>query len=460
MATQITRLTNEKQLPKEVFTKKLQLASTIYDFTEESKDQKAKAERLEAIQDLKDMLNEPKYLNSFFIPHIELVFEMIQKCLFRPLIIHVKQKSEIELGKEEDEVYRDPAWQNYQGVYEILLKIVINDSIDVKNLKMLVNINFIHNFIELLNSEEMREREYVKTILHRLYAKIIPRRKIIRKAMTDILLTMVHEDVKFNGANELLEIWSSLIGGFAVPLRAEHVKFFEDIIVPLHKVHNSQVFHEKLQRCSVLYIGKDPELAFRLLKGILRYWPFGNSIKESLFIDEVNYILEFYEVNGIEDLVPALLKRIFLCISGPHLQVSDRAMLFFEKEYFLTIIRSHKDIAFPLFVPTVSDLAETHWYKIIQDSFIVIKNTLKEIDSSLFDKVLSENSRIENFQNSMHNNQSRNDQENKWFKILKLAKKLEPSLQEPVLPYIDTHVVGLNNRNGATIHSNLLIPPT
>lgn len=460
MSTNITRLTTEKQLPKEAFIRKLQLSSTSYDFSDDSKDQKAKLERLEAIQELKDMLNEVKYLNMFFIPHIELVFEMIQKCLFRPLIVVKRQKSEsTESGKEEDEVYRDPAWTHYQGIYEIFLKIVINDSTDVKNLKMLVNISFIHNLIELLNSEESREREYVKTILHRLYAKILPRRKIIRKAMYEIFLAMIHEDKKFNGANELLEILSSLISGFAVPLREEHVSFFKTIIIPLHKVHNSQMFHEKLQRCAVLFIGKDLNLIPDLLKGLIRYWPFGNSIKESLFIDELNYILECYEVPEIEEMVPAIMKRIFLCISGPHLQVSDRSMLFFEKEYFLNLIRNYKHIAFPLFVPTVVELSETHWYKIIQDSFIVIKSALKEIDSALFEKVLAENLKCENPYASMHNSDSRIEAERKWARILYTARRAEPGIIDPVLPYTDHHVVGLNNRNGLEVKSNLLIPP-
>jgi hypothetical protein len=41
---------------------------------------------------------------------------------------------------------------------------------------------------------------------------------------------------KFNGAAELLDILASIISGFAVPLRDEHVIFFQNVIIPLHKV--------------------------------------------------------------------------------------------------------------------------------------------------------------------------------------------------------------------------------
>jgi serine/threonine-protein phosphatase 2A regulatory subunit B' len=40
-------------------------------------------------------------------------------------------------------------------------------------------------FLQLFDSEEPREREYLKNILHRLYAKLVPRRKMIRKAIND-----------------------------------------------------------------------------------------------------------------------------------------------------------------------------------------------------------------------------------------------------------------------------------
>lgn len=107
---------------------------------------------------------------------------------------------------------------------------------DVKALKVFITHSFIQEFLELFDSEEPREREYLKNILHRLYAKLVPRRKMIRKAITDCFHTLIHESYKFNGAAELLDILASIISGFAVPLRDEHVVFFKTVIIPLHKV--------------------------------------------------------------------------------------------------------------------------------------------------------------------------------------------------------------------------------
>ena len=59
---------------------------------------------------------------------------------------------------------------------------------------------------------------------------------MIRKAMNETFYALIHEQHKFNGAAELLDILAAIISGFAVPLREEHVLFFKSVIVLLHKV--------------------------------------------------------------------------------------------------------------------------------------------------------------------------------------------------------------------------------
>jgi len=62
--------------------------------------------------------------------------------------------------------------------------------------------------------------------------------------MNDSFYTLIHETYKFNGASELLDILASIISGFAIPLRDEHLIFFKTVIIPLHKVQTSQYYHE------------------------------------------------------------------------------------------------------------------------------------------------------------------------------------------------------------------------
>lgn len=115
---------------------------------------------------------------------------------------------------------------------------------------------FILSLLSLFDSTEPREREYVKNLYHRLYGKLMVKRKTFRKTIGFILSTLVHENYLFHGMPELLDLLASIISGFAVPLREEHISFFKQTFIPLHKVQTSNLFHEQLQRCTMLFLTK------------------------------------------------------------------------------------------------------------------------------------------------------------------------------------------------------------
>lgn len=118
------------------------------------------------------MLSDQKNVATLIIPQLDEVMQMIQRNIFRPLP-NVK-KSNLGMSEtgieQEDEV--DPAWPHLQGIYEFFLQLVINEAVDVKSLKVYVTPQFVQEFLELFDSEESVERDYLKNILHKLYAKV------------------------------------------------------------------------------------------------------------------------------------------------------------------------------------------------------------------------------------------------------------------------------------------------
>ncbi len=98
--------------------------------------------------------------------------QMIEKNIFRPLPnVNKKNLGFSETGIEQEEEI-DPAWPHLQGIYEFFLQLVINEAVDVKSLKVYVTPQFVQEFLELFDSEESVERDYLKNILHKLYAKV------------------------------------------------------------------------------------------------------------------------------------------------------------------------------------------------------------------------------------------------------------------------------------------------
>ena len=81
------------------------------------------------------------------IPHLEIVIEMIEKNIFRPLPIIHKASAPGEMGMEEEEVIIDPSWPHLQPIYEFFLQLIVNDAADVKSLKVYITHTFIQEVI-------------------------------------------------------------------------------------------------------------------------------------------------------------------------------------------------------------------------------------------------------------------------------------------------------------------------
>jgi serine/threonine-protein phosphatase 2A regulatory subunit B' len=133
--------------------KKINLAKTTYDYSDENKDTKQKSERIAAINELIEMLNDQRLVTSLFIPHIDIVMEMITKNIFRPLPSLKKNNINLgmsETGVETEEQESDPSWPHIRGIYEIFLQLIVNEACDVKTFKSYITNNFISEVIYLI----------------------------------------------------------------------------------------------------------------------------------------------------------------------------------------------------------------------------------------------------------------------------------------------------------------------
>ena len=353
----------------------------------------------------------------------------------------------------EESLY-DPSWPHFQPVYQLFLQLICNDAVDVKRLKTYISHRFVQQFLDLLYSEETTEREYLKNILHRLYAKLVPRRKMIRNAITNTFYTLIHENYNFIGAAELLDIFASIISGYAVPLRDEHAYFFKTVIIPLHKVQTCPKFHNELLRCSMLFVSKDPNLAFSLIEGLLKYWPFASCGKEILFLDELVEVLDVCDIAKLEPYIDKLFKRLIKCIASPHIQVSNRSISFFENDFFLSILKKYKSKLFPILVPVIYQLAENYWHELLRNSLGELRNILRDVDPTLYGQYMNqkESSFIYLIQDPSTIKKERKATDQKWANLESKARNMSKNLQFDI-PYQDYHIVGEHNGlyNGSVV---------
>ena len=156
------------------------------------------------------------------------VFLMTEKVCLRILPAITYEKSPAFETEEDDEQFQDPAWDHLELAYTFFMKFLNLTDLKTNEAKNYINTEFLHSVIELFDSKDQRERDFIKTIVHRIYGKFIPLRPQIRRMIHHVFYEAIYEKEQRNGIGEMLEIIGSIINGFAVPVKMEHKLFLEN----------------------------------------------------------------------------------------------------------------------------------------------------------------------------------------------------------------------------------------
>ncbi|CAH1766886.1 9112_t:CDS:10 [Entrophospora sp. SA101] len=368
---------------QELFLRKLNQCSVIFDFNDASADLKGKeikrstlAELLEYISTNRGVITEPIYPE---------VVSMFAVNLFRTIPPQVNPIGDA-FDPEEDEPVLELAWPHLQIVYEFFLRFIESPDFNTNIAKKYIDPQFILQLLELFDSEDPRERDFLKTTLHRIYGKFLNLRAFIRRSINNVFFQFIYETERHNGIAELLEILGSIINGFALPLKEEHKTFLTKVLIPLHKVKSLILYHPQLAYCVVQFLEKDPALTEEVICGLLRYWPKVNSPKEVMFLNEIEEILDVIEPQEFVKIQVPLFQQVARCVSSPHFQVAERALYYWNNEYIVNLIGDNVNIILPVMFPSLYQNSKAHWNRTIHG---LVYNALKlfmEINPALFDE--------------------------------------------------------------------------
>ena len=318
-----------------LFVQKLTMCEQGFTFTGDVPDSVSKDmhTKRQTLLELVDYVNTAQQVAEVFTDDIQAcVVRMVSANIFRSL-----PAMEQGYDAEQDEPTYEASWPHLQVVYEFLLRFVISNQVSSKHAKKHINHAFCCSLVELFDSEDPRERDYLKTILHRIYGKFMAHRAFIRRTIRDTFFSFVYETDRFNGIGELLEILGSIINGFALPLKKEHVHFLHKALIPLHKPQCIGLYHQQLVYCVTQYMEKDKSMCEPIVRGLIKYWPWTSTNKVVLFIHELEEILELAHPGVLDTLGKTCLKLIMetisRCIASPHFQIAERMLFLWNNQY-------------------------------------------------------------------------------------------------------------------------------
>uniref|UniRef100_A0A8K9UE17 Serine/threonine protein phosphatase 2A regulatory subunit n=1 Tax=Oncorhynchus mykiss TaxID=8022 RepID=A0A8K9UE17_ONCMY len=386
---------------EKLFVQKLRQCCVLFDFLSDPlsdlkwKEVKraALSEMVEYITHNRNVITEPIY------PEVVHVFAV---NMFRTLPPS-SNPTGAEFDPEEDEPTLEAAWPHLQLVYEFFLRFLESPDFQPNIAKKYIDQKFVMQLLDLFDSEDPRERDFLKTTLHRIYGKFLGLRAYIRKHINNIFYRFIYETEHHNGIAELLEILGSIINGFALPLKEEHKIFLLKVLLPLHKVKSLSVYHPQVSSCVVM--------------ALLKYWPKTHSPKEVMFLNELEEILDVIEPSEFVKVMEPLFRQLAKCVSSPHFQVAERALYYWNNEYIMSLISDNAAKILPIMFPALYRNSKTHWNKTIHG---LIYNALKlfmEMNQKLFDDCTQQFRAEKNKEKAKSK-----DREEAWIKIENLAK--------------------------------------
>ncbi|KAD3641134.1 hypothetical protein E3N88_30358 [Mikania micrantha] len=160
---------SEKQ---NLFIRKLTLCSVVFDFTDPTKNLKEKEIKQQTLGELVDYVSSAN--GKFQETVMQEIVKMVSVNIFRRLTPQPRDNKVLEtFDGEEEEPCMDPAWPHLHLVYEFILRFVASPETDPKIAKRYIDQAFVLKWLDLFDSEDPREREYLKFVLHRMYGKFM-----------------------------------------------------------------------------------------------------------------------------------------------------------------------------------------------------------------------------------------------------------------------------------------------
>ncbi|XP_059666032.1 serine/threonine protein phosphatase 2A 57 kDa regulatory subunit B' beta isoform-like [Cornus florida] len=368
-----------------LFLRKLQICGFMLDFSDALKSQHEMEVKRQTLLELLDLLQSGscKLNETMQEELIRMASLNIFRCL--PPASHENTGTE-SADLEEDDMYLEPSWPHLQIVYELLLRYIVLPDTDAKVAKRYIDHSFVLKLVDLFDSEDPREREYLKTILHRIYGKFMVHRPFIRKAINNILYRFIFETERHSGINELLEILGSIINGFALPMKEEHKLFLVRALIPLHKPKCISAYHQQLSYCITQFLEKDYKLADTVIRGLLKYWPVTNCGKEVLFLGELEEVLEATQPAEFQRCMVPLFRQIGRCLNSSHFQVAERALFLWNNEHIVSLIAQNRHVIFPIIFEALERNMQGHWNQAVHGLTANVRRMFLEMDTVLFEE--------------------------------------------------------------------------
>ncbi|KAJ7893946.1 GF18705-like protein [Mycena olivaceomarginata] len=265
--------------------------------------------------------------------------------VFRPLppLVHPIPVGPTFDPEGDDTVVEELAWPHLQLVYEFFLRFVESSCFNTNAAEPYIDQSFVRNLLDLFDSEDSRERDCIKTTLHRIYRTFFNLRAFIRSEIHNVFSQFVYETERHNGIASL-KCW----GSWGLSSRV---------------------------------LRKDPSMLADVMMWLLKHWPKVNSTKEVMFLNEIEGSIGRRRPAQFQKIEVPLFQQLARSIVSPNFRIAERALLYWNNADVMCLLSPD---TVPIVIPALHS-SRSHWNRTINDLADNALTVLMEIHPDIFE---------------------------------------------------------------------------
>jgi len=289
---------------------------------------------------------------------------------------------------DADDPIKDVSWPHLKLVYAIALTTLQSSSLDKELADRYITEDFLKQLIKLFESLDSREREMLQSLLYTIYCTMVFKRAFIRQEVRSVMLMSAEGVRSAHGISELLDLMSSVISGFALPIKQEHLDFLFKVLVPLHRPDSMPLYSETLSLCMVQFVERDETLIDDIMSRLLPLWPrVQHSTKHLSFLGQVEEMLSKvhnYDKQN-QQWLRLLARKVADCVRSLNAVVSERALLFINGRVFVDFLKPNAASLIPILFPALHEISRSHWCPAVTTLTYKTLLYLMEMNQELFE---------------------------------------------------------------------------
>lgn len=399
---------------------KLDQCRVVFQFGDPLAALQAKEDKRETLLEIVHyVVAHPNCLTKEVYPHL---VKMIDCNIYRSLPPKLNPFGQ-EYDPEEDEPVLENAWPHLHIVYELLLRVLESPNFNRKQAKPYFKPQFAMHVLELFDSEDPRERDYLKMAAHRLYGRFLHLRTCMRERMAFMLIDYV-DNPTLSGVAEIMEILGSIVNGFSVPLKQTHIDYLRQVLLPLMKPASFVVYHSQLLYCYLHFIIKDSSLARVILRYMTRHWPIQVARKQVIMLHCIDEMLLALDMSTVDDVADLTLRHLARTMRSPHFQVADKCFVLLENPKLQEYCRRHSAEVIPVLYKSLQCVVRTHWNGQLQQAAYRLQKWFNKLNPAVANQCAMEEeaSSSSALASSSVSSASSDAKGNAWVKLSQLAQ--------------------------------------